>query len=87
MAGSASKSMKNAAVVSLLALALIFVMVTGFSVFFFVHFHKKEWLILNLLGVPRKKVSFQLIASNGLLAVSGILIGGIPAWAAYAGKD
>lgn len=78
--GSASKSMKNAAVVSLLALALIFVMVTGFSVFFFVHFHKKEWLILNLLGVPRKKVSFQLIASNGLLAVSGILIGGIPAW-------
>lgn len=27
-----------------------------------------------------KKISFQLIVSNGLLAVIGILIGGIPAW-------
>lgn len=75
-----ASAMLRSVLVSMIIFGLIFIAAAGFSVFFFIHFHKKEWLILNLLGTPKNHVSAHLIAAGSLLTAAGILIGGIASW-------
>jgi ABC-type antimicrobial peptide transport system permease subunit len=72
--------LRNSATANVLIFGLVLLLALALAVFLYLTQRRRDYAILQALGVPKNNANHQMLLPLALLGVVGILAGGIPSW-------